>query len=135
MKTIRIFRTLFLLVAIETMVSGCTSRPKYLNSEIPFTVDISVFTDLSSPNNGKIIFVQNINEIPQLFIANPDGSQEIQLTYLENGVDSPSVSPDGNYIAFLSPGQNQYNSVDLFVIQTNGSGLTNLTNGHLFFLF
>lgn len=106
MKTIHIFKYLSLFVAIEMMLAGCTSRPKYLNSELPFTIDISEFSNLTSPDFGKNIFIKNISEVPQLFIANPDGSQELQLTFLENGVDSASASPDGNYVAFLSLGQN-----------------------------
>jgi Tol biopolymer transport system component len=132
MNTNRILKFFLIFIAVEMMLSGCAFKPKYLNSELPFTIDISEFVDLTSPNIGKLIFVKNIKEIPQLFIANPDGSQEFQLTYLKDGVDSPTASPDGNYVAFLSPGSNQYHSVDLFVIKTNGSGLTNLTNGQIY---
>jgi Tol biopolymer transport system component len=125
------FPLLFLVIAL--MISGCNTKPKYLNSEIPNVVnDISNFTSLNSPFVGKIFSILSIYGVPQLFITNPssignsEGNDENQLTYIKNGVVSPSASPDGNFISFFSP---ENNDNDLFVIKTNGSELTNLTQG------
>jgi TolB protein len=61
---------------------------------------------------------------------NDDGSNQVQLTSTTDSL-YPDISPDGTKIVFAkiddSPGSdNQY---DIWVVNTDGSGLTQLTNG------
>jgi hypothetical protein len=56
---------------------------------------------------------------------NPDGSDPVQLTNNTNDDNSPTWSPDGERIAFLS---NRDGTLDLFVMNANGSNPINLTN-------
>ncbi len=89
-------------------------------------MDISALPGLSS-STGLVIYTDFAGvESKQLYAMNIDGSNSHQLTSIENGVETPKVSPDGKFIAFIP----SYNSVqDLYVIASDGSGLKNLTNG------
>jgi WD40-like Beta Propeller Repeat len=70
--------------------------------------------------NGKIVYENGGN----LFTINPDGTGQTQLTATGNAHD-PAWSPDGMKIAFdRSVGGN----VDVWVMNADGSGLTQLTN-------
>jgi len=75
--------------------------------------------------------------------TNPDGREQIfrwetatgtgaQLTNFEEGVESVSVSDDGQWLAFISngdlTGSNHDESGELFVMHPDGSGVTQLTN-------
>ena len=55
---------------------------------------------------------------------NPDGSGQTQLT--NDGGAGPDWSPDGTRIAFTS--NLGGNNTEIFVMNVNGSGLTNLSN-------
>jgi TolB protein len=59
---------------------------------------------------------------------NADGSELIRLTNAES--ESPSWSPDGRQIAFDS---GSAGDSDIYAINTDGSGLTRLTEGHQYF--
>jgi Tol biopolymer transport system component len=65
---------------------------------------------------------------------NADGSDTRQLTNMvatpcTTGTDAPDWSPDGTKIAFLS--QTECSNPDIFVMNADGSGLTNLTQNPL----
>jgi TolB protein len=79
--------------------------------------------------NGRIAFRRFLNEDRTwgaLFTINPDGSDERQVTYPEQGfVDrNPDISTDGRRIAFEREGPD-YDEV--FVVDVDGSNLTWLT--------
>jgi hypothetical protein len=69
--------------------------------------------------NGKIVFENGGN----LFTINPDGTGQAQLT---NAGDAhhPAWSPDGSRIAF---DRNVAGNVDVWVMDAEGSGMTQLT--------
>ena len=79
--------------------------------------------------NGRIAFRRFLNEDRSwgaVFTINPNGSDERQVTFPEEGfVDrNPDVSPDGRRIAFERQGPD-YDEV--FVVDADGSNLTWLT--------
>ena len=63
----------------------------------------------------------------QVWVANPDGSGVINVSQAA-GTDSahPSWSPDGTKLAFAS---NLTGTYDIFIVDVDGTGLTNLTAG------
>lgn len=71
----------------------------------------------------------------QIFVINRDGSGLRQLTRGSSGNSlRPRISDDGRIIAFesdadLIPGQNSDHTGEIFVINADGSGLTQITNG------
>ena len=87
-----------------------------------------------SPDGSKITFTRGADcffgdcDNQHLWVVNADGSNATQLTDVL-AYDS-AWSPDGTKIIFAK-GQNcfnNYNCVDLFVMNPDGSGLTNITN-------
>src|SRR6266851_559471 len=63
-----------------------------------------------SPDGSKVVWTQtqavmdpeHSETLSHVFIANADGSHRIQLTRGEKGASSPSFSPDGRFVYFLS---------------------------------
>ena len=54
------------------------------------------------PDGRQIAFVSDRTGQAEIWIANADGTNQIQLTSLENA-GAPSWSPDGQKIVFSSP--------------------------------
>ena len=80
-----------------------------------------------SPDGAKIAFVSNRNGNEQVFLMNADGSNPMQLTFDLSYSYRPSWSPDGTRIAF-SASQGEISPSEIFVISSDGSHLTRLTN-------
>lgn len=77
-----------------------------------------------SPNGGQIAFGSDRTGISQIYVMNADGSELTQLT--TDGGAQPAWSPDGHRITFAGPGVG--GALDVFIINTDGTGLVNLTN-------
>jgi TolB protein len=88
-----------------------------------------------SPDGSRIIFnsVRNGSEVYDLYEMDVDGSNVTRLTNFEQWDTYPSVSPDGSRIVWrriLPTGGSSssgHNS-EVFVMNRDGSGVTNLTN-------
>ena len=87
--------------------------------------------------NGKIVFTGNQSGTWQLYTVNGDGSGLKQITHMPATKDEswfPAFSPDGERILFSHDppddpcGQGVGNCVDLYVVNTDGTGLTRLTH-------
>jgi len=75
-----------------------------------------------SPSGRKIAYSSK----GDIYIANPDGSGAVNVTK-NYAIDvSPTWSPDGSKIAFVS---DKTGSPQLYVMNTNGSGVKRLTHG------
>jgi serine/threonine protein kinase len=62
-------------------------------------------------------------------VQNPLSSAQFTRLANVNGAKSdPAISPDGNFAAFIS---NRSGTFDVWLIQTNGNNLTNLTQGRI----
>lgn len=55
-------------------------------------------------------------------------AQFTRLTNFEGVKSDPAISPDGKFVAFIS---NRSGPFDIWVIQSNGNGLVNLTQGRI----
>ncbi|MFY9559110.1 MAG: hypothetical protein WAQ52_02650 [Terriglobales bacterium] len=55
-----------------------------------------------SPDGKKIVFEISIAGFYQLFIMNPDGSSQVQITHDAANHNTPAWSPDGRKIAYVS---------------------------------
>ena len=86
-----------------------------------------------SPDGAKIVFTCGTNTFTNynICVANADGSNRQQITNTVSPAlnDYPVYSPNGAKIAFhrLSDSANVFTS-DIFVMDSNGSNQTNLTN-------
>jgi len=89
-----------------------------------------------SANGGKIAFAAYVGDYPELFVVNSDGTELKQLTSNSRTNINPSISADGNKIAFLSyrrlqlGGYGEPVSTDfqVFVVNSDGTGLKQLTD-------
>jgi serine/threonine protein kinase/Tol biopolymer transport system component len=68
---------------------------------------------------GQFVFASDREGLPQLWIANVDGSGDRQLTFLPDGACQPSWSPTANEIVFISPcldSQESYSGAGVWVV-------------------
>jgi serine/threonine protein kinase len=66
---------------------------------------------------------------PRPAVRNPlSGAQFTRLANFNGAKSDPAISPDGNFAAFTS---NRSGTFDIWLMQTNGSNLTNLTQGRI----
>lgn len=84
--------------------------------------------------NGRIAFASSQTASPDdlaLFTIEPDGTGKTQLTHPSDGIDTgPNWSPDGRRIAFThSAGNYEAPIIDLYVVNADGTGLTQVTSG------
>lgn len=70
--------------------------------------------------NDQIVYLKHVDSIPELFVMDSDGTNQLQLTENENGSSMPDISPDGTKIAFVR-------DEDIYVMDADGSNVTNLT--------
>ncbi|HEX5689214.1 MAG TPA: DPP IV N-terminal domain-containing protein [Roseiflexaceae bacterium] len=75
-----------------------------------------------SPDGTKIAFVRG----GLFYVMNPDGSGQRQLTTEMQAGAPPAWSPDGSRL--LLAAYQQWGNSEVYRIQADGSGLTNLTN-------
>ena len=62
-------------------------------------------------------------------VQNPLSTAEfVRLTDFEGAETNPAISPDGKFIAFIS---DRSGAFDIWLIQANGGGLANLTQGRI----
>src|SRR5207302_1738401 len=75
--------------------------------------------------NGKIAFTSDRDGNLEIYVMNPDGSDQVRITN-NPGVDvCPTWSPDGRKIAFVS--QKQDGSFAIFTMNADGAGRTEVT--------
>jgi Tol biopolymer transport system component len=95
------------LPGVEKAVADTTQRPDTLG-KLAFARTVFTF---GGPNN-------------YIYTANPDGSAQTPLTQSIPPSVEPAWSPDGTKIAYVS----FFGNADIFAMNENGSGQTNLTN-------
>ncbi|HEY0099666.1 MAG TPA: DUF5050 domain-containing protein [Pyrinomonadaceae bacterium] len=79
-----------------------------------------------SEDGTKIAFNSYRDGQSEIYLMNADGSNQTRLTTSAIGSYQPAWSPDGTKVAFRSY-DSQANS-DIYVVNTDGTGLTNLSN-------
>jgi Tol biopolymer transport system component len=78
-----------------------------------------------SPDGRKIAFISG----SQIYLMNADGSEHLALTKRQPGrMSSLAWSPDGRKLAFLSDGDCAQFCFNLYVVNSDGSGLRNLSS-------
>jgi Tol biopolymer transport system component len=83
------------------------------------------FPPLWSPDGQKILFTSHRDGNDELYVMNPDGSGQTNLTSNPAADLNPIWSPDGSKIAFQS---NRDGDSHIFVINRDGSGLVRVAN-------
>jgi len=75
--------------------------------------------------NGKLVFASDASGNYDIYLANADGNNRVQLTSSAADDVDPAWSPDGAKIAFISKRDGNF---EIYVMNANGSNQTRLTN-------
>jgi len=79
-----------------------------------------------SPDGSRIVFVSARTGLDEIWVANADCSQVVQLTnFRQVGVGSPRWSPDGEWLVF---DRNIKDNTDIFKMRADGTELSQLTS-------
>ena len=111
-----------------TLAATSTQTPTPTETKTP----IPSITPTITPRGGgygQIAFASDRTGIPQIWVANADGTGLRQVTDTQQGACQPSWAPDGTQIVFISPceaHQEIYLDASLFIINEDGTGLTPL---------
>jgi tricorn protease-like protein len=85
--------------------------------------------------NGEIVYINNLNSpitLPNIiFVRNLSGNVHKQLTHPVGASHDigPNFSPDGRKIVFASDRLSSDNSLDIFIMDADGSNLTRVLSG------
>lgn len=82
--------------------------------------------DFSWTPDGRIIYSSHMGRNPHLWIMQPDGTDQKQLTYEGESNISPTITRDSRYIVFSS---NRSGVQQIWRMNVDGSSAVQLTNG------
>jgi Tol biopolymer transport system component len=104
-----------------------------LPTNTPTATEIPIPEDTPTPaatpvggGHGQIAFVSHREGLPQIFIMDIDGSNQLKLTSLGDGACQPAWSPDGQNILFISPCRKKsdlYPNAAIYVMNADGSNV------------
>jgi Tol biopolymer transport system component len=77
------------------------------------------------PPEGQMAFNGRTGSTGEIFVRNPDGTGEINVSNHAADDNSPAWSPDGTRLAFVST---RSGNQDIWLVNADGSGLRQLTN-------
>ena len=117
-----------------TLAPTETLRPAVQISPTPDSTSL-VATPFGG-SSGQIAFASARSGIPQIYLMNTDGSALAPLTNAEEGACQPAWSPDGAQLVFTAPCRARgdfsgasYPDSSLYIMNADGTGLTQLTTG------
>lgn len=83
--------------------------------------------NMITPDGKKVVFISGRDGDGDVYIMDIDGNNVANLTNNSVFDISPTVSPDGNYIVFLSLlDSNEYN---IYIMGIDGNNIKNISNG------
>ncbi len=122
-----------LLNACGSTTDGALSGAGGLGDEVTATntaptndpvLEVPTETPIPAPS-GHIVFTSDRDGAMNLYMANPDGSDQTRLTF-SNSIDTdPRVSPDGTRVAYVSTVNN---NMDIYVLDIASRNITRVTD-------
>src|SRR3989339_7259 len=124
MNARRFFRfcTLIGIVLLDVFIFYCTSE-----TPVESSVDESYSDDYFpswSKNASKIVFDSDRDGNYEIYVMNPDGSDQTNISNNSYSDMYPSWFPDVSKIAFQS---NRTGYTQIFIMNSDGSGQTNIS--------
>ena len=109
----------------DTDSSGARKISSTISAPKPYTWLLGILAGLLVAGLGAWFVARRL----QPEVQNPLSSAQFSRLANFNGAKTdPAISPDGNFAAFIS---NRSGSFDIWLIQTNGNSVTNLTKGRI----
>lgn len=113
--------------AKASLPTAAPARPKSAGHALP--ADARAPKDRVTPSalqaNGKIAFTSDRDGNKEIYVMNPDGSGQTNITNHPADDLTPSFRPDGSKIVFESV---RDGNDEIYVMNADGSGQTNITN-------
>jgi Tol biopolymer transport system component len=126
-------QTLPLAILAMTLVASALSAPFAFAHKSNVQADIEPVRDdavVSSGPSESIAFHSNREGNNEVYVMNPDGSDQTRLTLESRNDQRPDVSPNGKQIVFVSNRITETNpsgDFEIFVMNSDGSDVTQLT--------
>ncbi len=95
------------------------------SSEILLAWEAGASEGRVSPDGSKVAFVSNLSAGGELYVADSDGSDAVQLTHDGANLYGLSWSPDGGTLAFNSDRDGNHN---IYVVRVDGTHRARLTH-------
>jgi dipeptidyl aminopeptidase/acylaminoacyl peptidase len=116
----------------QAAVNSPTQPPPEENTPVPTQTSINLTPVSSVPPEGWIAFASNRTGIPQVWVMDTKGENQIQITSMAEGACQPDWSPDGKRIVFISPCPRRdfsYPKSNLFIVDSDGTDIQALDTG------
>ena len=116
--------------ATPTLEPTATNTPEPTATLAPTNTPTAIPTALGG-GSGEFAFVSDRTGIPQVYIAQMDGSRAQPLTNVADGACQPDWSPDGTQLVFVSPcavDDDVHNNASLFLVNADGTNLRPFTS-------
>ena len=107
---------------VETSAPGATASSP---PAVSFSSTRRDFHPQFSPDGRRVAFGSDRSGEPEIWLADPDGSNAVQLTTKAAGSGYPRWSPDGERIAFISSLEGQW---EIYVVPAAGGQPRNITS-------
>ncbi len=113
------------------LLTGLVAHPSYSSTQTPTHKHKGSISKLASTpttsnkQNGKIAFVRTEVGKEQIYVMNPDGSNQTRLTEGSTYNADPAWSPDGARIAFSS---NRDGKISIYSMDSGGGNVIRLTD-------
>jgi serine/threonine protein kinase len=99
---------------------------------VPTQTSINLTSVSNTPPEGWIAFASNRTGIPQVWLMDTNGENQVQITSMAEGACQPDWSPDGKRIVFISPCSKRdfnYPKSNLYIIESDGTDQVALDTG------
>ncbi|MBA2558793.1 MAG: PD40 domain-containing protein [Propionibacteriales bacterium] len=94
------------------------------------TPDLNERTPAWSPNGTRIVYVRGDADHGQIYVMNADGSNQHQVTSVDDSADWPSWSPNGDRIVYSSSKGSTHEQV--WVADADGTNAAAITTGETY---
>lgn len=117
-----------LFVSTRDQTTGGIAQIWVMNSDGSGPTELTTVSNNSSanwsPDGKKIAFVSEQDGNSEIYVMNPDGSEQTRLTRSVDTDNQPAWSPDSRRIAYVS---GRDGLPQIYVVGSDGSGITRLT--------